>query len=68
MRLLLIEDDEILGDGIAEGLREYAYTVDWIKDSNQFDSAISTTIYDAIILDWNLPGESGLTLLQHYRD
>jgi len=68
MRLLLIEDDEILGDGIAEGLGEFAYTVDWIKDSTQFESAISTTCYDAIILDWNLPGESGLTLLRHYRD
>jgi len=67
MRLLLVEDDEILGDGIAEGLREFAYTVDWIKDGNQFDSAISTASYDAVILDWNLPGESGLTLLRRYR-
>lgn len=68
MRLLLIEDDEILGDGIAEGLREYTYTVDWIKVGNQFDSAVSTTSYDAIILDWNLPGEPGLALLQRYRN
>lgn len=68
MRVLLLEDDEILGDGIAEGLREYTYTVDWIKDGNQFDSAVSTISYDAIVLDWNLPGESGLTLLRRYRD
>ena len=68
MRLLLVEDDEILGDGITEGLREYAYTVDWIKDGNQFDSAICATSYDAIILDWNLPGEPGLNLLKHNRD
>lgn len=68
MRLLLVEDDEILGDGIAEGLREYAYTVDWIKDGNQFDSAVSANKYDAIILDWNLPGEPGLNLLRKNRD
>lgn len=68
MRLLIVEDDEILGDGIAEGLREYGYTVDWIKDGNQFDSAISANKYDAIILDWNLPGEPGLKLLRQNRD
>ena len=60
MRLLLVEDDEILGDGIVAGLREFSYSIDWIKDGNQFQSAIMGDQYDAIILDLNLPGASGL--------
>lgn len=68
MRILLVEDDEILGDGIVAGLREFSCTSDWLKDGKHFDSAISITDYDAIILDLNLPGESGLTLLVKLRN
>ena len=68
MRILLIEDDEILGDGIVAGLREFSYTTDWLKDGKQMDATISSTDYDAIILDLNLPGESGLTLLVKLRN
>jgi two-component system, OmpR family, response regulator QseB len=63
MRLLLIEDDEILGDGIVAGLKEFSYITDWLRDGRQMESAIASTEYDAIILDLGLPGESGLTLL-----
>ncbi len=68
MRLLLVEDDEILGDGISAGLKEFAYTLDWIRDGNHFQDALSTTSYDAIILDLNLPGISGLQLLKKIRE
>jgi two-component system, OmpR family, response regulator QseB len=68
MRLLLIEDDEILGDGIVAGLKEFTFTTDWLKDGKHVDSAIAGTEYDAIILDLNLPGESGLTLLVKIRN
>lgn len=68
MRLLLIEDDEIIGDGIVAGLKEFSYTTDWLKDGKQLHSAISATDYDAIILDLNLPGESGLALLVKLRN
>lgn len=68
MRLLLIEDDEILGDGIVAGLKEFSYITDWLRDGRLMESAIASTEYDAIILDLNLPGESGLTLLIKLRD
>ena len=68
MRLLLIEDDEILGDGIVAGLKEFSYTTDWLKDGRLMESALKTTEYDAIILDLNLPGESGSTLLVKLRN
>ena len=67
MRLLLIEDDEILGDGIVAGLKEFSYITDWLRDGRQMESAIASTEYDAIILDLGLPGESGLTLLVKLR-
>ena len=68
MRLLLIEDDEILGDGIVAGLKEFSYITDWLRDGRQMESAIASTEYDAIILDLGLPGESGLTLLVKLRE
>ena len=68
MRLLLIEDDEILGDGIVAGMKEFSYTTDWLKDGSHVDSAVSSTEYDAIILDLNLPGQSGLTILVKIRN
>lgn len=68
MRILLIEDDEILGDGIVAGLKEFSYTTDWYRDGKQVDTALKTTDYDAIILDLNLPGESGLTILVKLRN
>ena len=67
MRLLLIEDDEILGDGIVAGLKEFSYITDWLRDGRQMESAIASTEYDAIILDLGLPVESGLTLLVKLR-
>ena len=68
MRLLLVEDDEILGDGIVVGLKELLYSIDWIKDGSQLESALSCAEYDAIILDLVLPGESGLDLLKKLRN
>jgi two-component system, OmpR family, response regulator QseB len=68
MRLLLVEDDEILGDGIFVGLREFSYSIDWIKNGKQLEPALASTKYDAVILDLNLPGESGLTLLCKLRN
>lgn len=68
MRLLLIEDDEILGDGIVAGLKEFSYTTDWLKDGKQMDATMATMEYDALILDLGLPGESGLSLLARIRN
>ena len=68
MRILLVEDDEILGDGIVAGLREFSYASDWIRTGKEFESALLATEYDLIILDLNLPDGAGLKLLEDFRD
>ena len=67
MRLLLVEDDAMVGAGIRTGLRQQGYTVDWVRDGAAGDLATQTTPYDAILLDIGLPKKSGLELLAHWR-
>lgn len=66
MRVLLVEDDEMLGRATAEGLKT-AYAVDWCRDAEEADAALDTTNYDMIVLDINLPGQSGLDFLRMRR-
>ncbi len=67
MRILLIEDDDLLGDGLKTGLIQESYTVDWVQDGNLALSALKTQEYDLVILDLGLPGISGLDVLSHFR-
>ena len=67
MRLLVVEDDAMIGNGIRTGLRQEGYTVDWVRDGAAAGLATATTAYDAILLDLGLPGRSGLELLAHWR-
>lgn len=67
MRLLLIEDDTLLGDGIQAGLRQASYAVDWVTDGEAGDHALKSESYDAVILDLTLPKKDGLTLLKEWR-
>lgn len=67
MRILLVEDDPILGDGIRAGLRQDGYTVDWITDGTQAGSALKDNVFDLLVLDLNLPGRSGLEILRELR-
>lgn len=67
MRLLLVEDDPILGDAIKAGLSQDGYNVDWIMDGNQASQALGTESFDLLVLDLNLPGRSGLDVLQEQR-
>lgn len=68
MRILLIEDDELLGDGIQKGLSQFpGIRVDWLKDGNSALSALQSEHFDVILLDLNLPGKSGLEILNSYR-
>lgn len=67
MRLLLVEDDSLLGSGLLAGLQADGYSVDWVKDGEAALSASTTTPYDAIILDIGLPKMSGLEVLKQAR-
>lgn len=67
MRILLIEDDEALGSSTCAGLKQYGYTVDWLKSAQMALSFIRKETFDVIVLDLNLPGKPGLTLLKELR-
>ena len=67
MRLLLVEDDALLGKALQTGLSQAGYTADWLRDGEGASEALRANRYEAIILDINLPGMSGLDLLKAVR-
>lgn len=67
MKILLVEDDELLGDGIRAGLMLSAFAVDWVRRGERALAALDSHEYDACILDLGLPGQDGLTVLQQLR-
>ncbi len=67
MRILLVEDDELLGDGLRAGLVQYGYTVDWLKDGLTADQALRTENFDVLVLDLGLPKLLGMNVLQNLR-
>ena len=67
MRLLLVEDDPLLGDGLQAGLRQSGYTVDWLKDAASAEAALSSENYEIMVLDLGLPDRSGLSVLKGLR-
>lgn len=67
MRLLLVEDDELLGDAVKTGLTQFDYIVDWLKDGEMALAAIKYESFDLIILDLGLPKLSGIKLLKSIR-
>lgn len=67
MRILLVEDDPLLGDGLETGLRQIGFNVDWMKDGISARAAMSAAPYDAVILDLGLPRLPGLDVLAEWR-
>ncbi|CNH98932.1 DNA-binding transcriptional regulator BasR [Yersinia massiliensis] len=67
MRVLLIEDDKLIGDGIKAGLMKMGFSVDWFIEGKQGLNALGAAPYDAVILDLSLPGMDGLDILRSWR-
>ena len=67
MRILLVEDDAMVGAGIRSGLRQQGYSVDWVRDGAAAQCAIEGAAYDAVLLDIGLPRKTGLELLADWR-
>lgn len=68
MRILIIEDDQHLGDGLCSSLGSLGFGPDWVKNSGQAWHALSSEEYDAVVLDLGLPDEDGIGLLTRLRD
>ncbi len=67
MRLLLVEDDTMIGESVADALRAEHHTVDWVQDGQQADTALRTADYDLMLLDLGLPRLDGLSVLRALR-
>jgi len=67
MRILLVEDDQLIGSGIEAGLSQAAFSVDWAKDGREASLALATTPYSLIILDLGLPRIPGMEILKEIR-
>ncbi len=68
MRVLVIEDDAILGRALHDFLIEQGYAVDWLESGEQAPGAIGGQAYDVVLLDLNLPGIGGLEVLRQMRN
>lgn len=67
MRVLLVEDDETLGDGLCRGLLQEGYSVDWLKDGQSAAVAMDSDHFDVVVLDLMLPRRSGIEVLVRWR-
>jgi len=67
MRLLLLEDDLMIGETVLDLLRAEHYAVDWVKDGEMADTALRTQDYDLVLLDLGVPRMDGLDVLRALR-
>lgn len=67
MRILLVEDDALLGDALHVGLRQAGHAVDWVRDGVSAETALTAEEYAALVLDLGLPRMDGLDVLRHLR-
>ena len=67
MRILLVEDDRLLGDGVQAGLTGSGFTVDWVRDGDAALAALAAESFAAVLLDLGLPKRDGLSVLSSLR-
>jgi two-component system response regulator QseB len=67
MRLLLIEDDPMIGKSIRQGLFDAGFAVDWVRDGGAAELALRDAVYDLAVLDLGLPTKDGMSLLESVR-
>ena len=67
MRILVVEDDEMIGDGVVHFLELEGYAVDWVTDGNSALLALKTTPFNLVVLDLGLPGKDGIQVLKEMR-
>jgi two-component system response regulator QseB len=67
MRLLLVEDDPMIGESVRKGLRQDGFAVDWVRDGQAAELAIANDVYDLLVLDLGLPRKDGLEVLASLR-
>lgn len=67
MRILIVEDDDMIGESVVAGLESEDYAVDWVRDGNSALVALKTTPFSLVVLDLGLPGKDGLKVLQEMR-
>jgi two-component system, OmpR family, response regulator QseB len=67
MRLLLVEDDEMIGETVFDSLRRAGYAVDWARDGRAAELSLNNGVYDLVLLDLGLPKRDGIDVLDAYR-
>lgn len=67
MRILLIEDDAMIGESLRTALRRHAMAVDWVRDGHAAEAALASERFDAVLLDLGLPGRDGIAVLRTLR-
>ena len=67
MRLLLVEDDEMIAETVLESMRREGYAIDWAQDGRAAELSLGNGVYDLVLLDLGLPRKDGFDLLRGYR-
>jgi len=67
MRVLLVEDDAMIAQGLQTALRQGGFAVDWMRDGKSADNALQTSDFDVVLLDLGLPQRNGLHVLRDLR-
>jgi DNA-binding response OmpR family regulator len=67
MRVLLVEDDTMIAEGLQTGLRQHGFAVDWMQDGRSAAGALQTSSFDLVLLDLGLPHRDGIEVLRELR-